>query len=69
MEIKKRLDQIKGQKEVIDNVLTNYNMGLITVIEMYGQIGDVLESVESLKKDIKKDYGINDSAIQLMLLM
>lgn len=69
MEIVKKLDLIKGQKQVIDEVLRNYEMGLITVIEMYGQVGDVLSYVETLKTEIKKDYGINSAAIELMLRM
>ncbi len=44
-------------------------MGLITMSEKHNQLLYILSTIEDIKKDICKEYGINTNAVNLMLTL
>lgn len=69
MQIKQKLKLINSEGSNVLEITENYKMGFITVTEMMGQLMSVTAQVDAIKAEIKKEYGINDSAISLLLLM
>lgn len=67
--IKTQLDQIRTQSSYFQDVLNNYEMGLITMTEKHNQLLDILNSIDEIRKDICKEYGINTAAVNLMLTL
>lgn len=50
-------------------ITDNYKMGFLSINEMIYQIQSVTQDIEFLKSEIRKEYGINDTAITLMLTL
>lgn len=65
--IHSQIKAIKMQSKELENVVNNYNMGLITMSEKHNQLIDILASIDKISKDIQKEYGINSTAVNLML--
>jgi hypothetical protein len=64
-----QLSEIKLNSSTLHDVVTNYNMGLITMSEKHNQLLDILSIIDNIKKDICKEYGINTIAVNLMLTL
>ena len=67
--IQTKLNEIRKHSETLHDVITNYNMGLITITEKHNQLLDILSIIDGMKKDICKEYGINTAAVNLMLTL
>ena len=67
--IQTQLKQIRTQSSYFQDVLNNYEMGLITMTEKHNQLLDILNSIDEIRKDICKEYGINTAAVNLMLTL
>lgn len=67
--IQTQLKQIRTQSSYFQDVLNNYEMGLITMTEKHNQLLDILNSIDEIRKDICKEYGINMAAVNLMLTL
>ena len=67
--IHKQLNEIRLNSSTLDNVVNDYNMGLITMSEKHNQLLHILSTIEDIKKDICKEYGINTNAVNLMLTL
>jgi prophage tail gpP-like protein len=67
--IHKQLNEIRLNSSTLDNVVNDYNMGLITMSEKHNQLLYILSTIEDIKKDICKEYGINTNAVNLMLTL
>jgi hypothetical protein len=65
--IQQQIKEIKMQSKEFENVVNNYNMGLITMSEKHKQLTDILISIDCISKEIQKEYGINQIAVNLML--
>lgn len=62
-----QIKAIKMQSKELENVVNNYNMGLITMSEKHNQLVDILVTIDKKSKEIQKEYGINSTAVNLML--
>ena len=60
--INEQLKEIRIQSSLIHDVINNYNMGLIMMSEKHNQLIDILSTIENIKKEICKEYGINSIA-------
>jgi hypothetical protein len=67
--IKEQLQEIKVLALKICEISENYKMGFITISEMLYQIQNVDHNIECIKSSIRNEYGINETAIDLMLQM
>ena len=67
--IHKQLNEIRLNSSTLDNVVNDYNMGLITMSEKHNQLLYILSTIEDIKKDICKEYGLNTNAVNLMLTL
>lgn len=65
--IHSQIKAIKMQSKEFENVVNNYNMGFITMSEKHNQLTDILITIDKKSKEIQKEYGINSTAINLML--
>lgn len=65
--IHSQIKAIKMQSKELENVVNNYNMGLITMSEKHNQLVDILVTIDKKSKEIQKEYGINSTAVNLML--
>jgi hypothetical protein len=64
-----QLKEIKLYSSTFQDVINNYDMGLITITEKHNQLLDILSAIDNLRKDICKEYGINTNAVDLMLTL
>jgi hypothetical protein len=67
MTLKKQLKMIRDESLQIKDVVSNYEMGLITISEMNNQIQGVLLNVDKIKDEICMEYNVNHNAVNLML--
>lgn len=67
--IGQRLTEIRNASELIESVISNYNMGLITISEKHNQILDILAHIQNIEMEICKEYDVNMNAVYLMLTL
>jgi hypothetical protein len=65
--IQSQLLKIKQSVNDVEEIVSNYKIGLISISEMWGQINCAQDRVECIKSDIQLEYGINRNAVNLML--
>jgi hypothetical protein len=65
--IQQQIKEIKMHSNTLQDIVNNYYMGLITMSEKHAQLTYTLGVIESIKKDIQKEYGINSRSFSLML--
>lgn len=68
MEFREKLDKLKVHATYIDEISTNYNIGLITVNEYMGQLEDVVIAYNKNKQALQQEYDLSETAISLMLI-
>ena len=68
MDFKEKIEGLRKYPQTVNEVMDNYNMGLITNNVAMHQLGALCKEYENQKEKVKEEFDLSEMALTLVML-